>query len=115
MQQPEYLNMLASYLLYNKVAAKSEFEFKSKSEYDEYLQLNPPMTLKNETVKSYGEMDIANFLSQNRILYIYEHPALRSICSQALAITAFQLLFKSVSNSHFYTHKLSDRINRGLS
>jgi len=74
MQQPEYLSILASYLLYNKVAAKSEFEFKSKSEYDEYLQLNPPMTLKNETVKSYGEMDIANFLSQNGISYIYEHP-----------------------------------------
>ncbi len=74
MQQPKYLNILASYLLFNKVAAKSEFEFKNKSEYDEYLQLNSPMTLKNETVKSYGEMDIANFLSQNRISYIYEHP-----------------------------------------
>ena len=74
MQQPEYLRTLASYLLFNKVAAKSEFEFKSKSEYDEYLQFNPPMTLKNETVKSYGEMDIANFLSQNGISYIYEHP-----------------------------------------
>jgi DNA helicase-4 len=74
MQQPEYLNILASYLLYNKVVAKSEFEFKSKSEYEEYLQLNPPMTLKNENVKSYGEMDIANFLSQNGISYIYECP-----------------------------------------
>jgi len=30
--------------------------------------------MKNETVKSYGEMDIANFLYQNNIEYVYESP-----------------------------------------
>lgn len=30
------------------------------------------MTLKKETVKSYGELDIANFLTQNGITYVYE-------------------------------------------
>lgn len=73
-QKTEYLSILTSYLLFNKVAAKSEFEFTSRTEYDEYLKLNPPTTLKSEIVKSYGEMDIANFLSQNGISYIYEHP-----------------------------------------
>lgn len=74
MQSDSYLNLLSSYLLYNRVVAKSEFEFKSQKEYDEYLRLNPPTTVNNETVKSYGEMDIANFLMQNGIQYIYEHP-----------------------------------------
>lgn len=74
MQSDTYLNLLSSYLLYNRVVAKSEFEFKSQKEYDEYLKLNPPTTVNNETVKSYGEMDIANFLMQNGIRYIYEHP-----------------------------------------
>ncbi len=74
MQSDSYLNLLSSYLLYNRVVAKSEFEFKSQNEYDEYLKLNPPTTVNNETVKSYGEMDIANFLMQNGIQYIYEHP-----------------------------------------
>ncbi len=74
MQSDAYLNLLSSYLLYNRVIAKSEFEFKSQKEYDEYLKLNPPTTVNNETVKSYGEMDIANFLMQNGIQYIYEHP-----------------------------------------
>ena len=74
MQSDAYLNLLSSYLLYNRVVSKSEFEFKTQSEYDEYLQLNPPTTINNETVKSYGEMDIANFLAQNGIQYIYEHP-----------------------------------------
>ncbi len=74
MQSDAYLDLLNTYLLYNRVAAKSEFEFKSQTEYDEYLRLNPPVTVKNETVKSYGEVDIANFLMQNGIRYIYEHP-----------------------------------------
>ncbi|MCD7788964.1 MAG: UvrD-helicase domain-containing protein [Bacteroides thetaiotaomicron] len=70
MQSDVYLDLLNSYLLYNRVAAKSEFEFKSQTEYNEYLRLNPPTTVNNETVKSYGEMDIANFLMQNGIRYI---------------------------------------------
>lgn len=69
-----YLKLLNSYFLYNRVLAKSEFEFKSQEEYNEYLKLNPPTTINNENVKSYGEMDIANFLLQNGIQYIYEHP-----------------------------------------
>jgi len=72
MQSDTYLNLLSTYLLYNRVVAKSEFEFKTQAEYDEYLRLNPPTTINNETVKSYGEMDIANFLMQNGVAYIYE-------------------------------------------
>ena len=74
MQSDAYLNLLSSYLLYNRVISKSEFEFKTQAEYEEYLRLNPPTTINNEVVKSYGEMDIANFLTQYGIQYIYEHP-----------------------------------------
>lgn len=74
MESDEYLNLLSSYLLYNRVVAKSEFEFESQEEYDEYLKLNPPTTVQNEVVKSYGEMEIANFLTQHGIRYIYEYP-----------------------------------------
>lgn len=70
----EYLDMLCDYILYNKVVPKSEFDFKTNEEYAEYLLLNPPTTIDNEVVKSYGEMDIANFLYQNGIEYIYECP-----------------------------------------
>ena len=74
MNDPAYLRKLITYLLYNNSKSKSEFEFKSQAEYDDYLKANPPITLNNETVKSYAEMDIANFLYKNRINYIYEHP-----------------------------------------
>lgn len=74
MESVAYLRLLSFYLLYNRVIARSEFEFNTEEEYKEYLKLNPPTTLNNETVKSYGEMDIANFLTANGIQYIYEQP-----------------------------------------
>lgn len=74
MKNAEYLDLLSSYLLFNRIIAKSEFEFNTRTEYEEYLKLNPPTTINNEIVKSYGEMDIANFLTQHGIRYIYENP-----------------------------------------
>ncbi len=73
-ENEDYLKLLNKYFLYNYVNAKSEFEFTNEQEYEEYLKINPPTTIKNEMVKSYGEMDIANFLNENNINYIYEHP-----------------------------------------
>ena len=72
MKNKEYLQNLSNYLLYYKIPYKSEFDFKSMREYKEYLKLNPPKTFLGEKVKSYGEMDVANFLYQNNIRYQYE-------------------------------------------
>ena len=74
MRSDVYLGRLSRYLLYGRVNAKSEFEFESETAYEEYLKLNPPTTVKNEVVKSYGELEIANFLTQNSIAYLYEYP-----------------------------------------
>lgn len=74
MKSADYICLLNTYLLFHRVMAKSEFDFQTEQEYREYLSMNPPTTLRNETVKSYGEMDIANYLVQNGINYIYEHP-----------------------------------------
>lgn len=71
-QQEEYLRKLSYYLTYVGTEQKSEFDFTDEREYQAYLKMNPPITMKKETVKSYGEMDIANFLFQNGIQYIYE-------------------------------------------
>ena len=38
------------------------------------MRWNPPTTIQGEVVKSYGEMEIANFLHECGIKYIYEHP-----------------------------------------
>lgn len=71
-QNKDYLKKLCIYLTYSGTIQRSEFDFKTEAEYQEYLKYNPPITLGKETVKSYGELDIANFLRQNRISYVYE-------------------------------------------
>lgn len=72
MRSDIYLGRLGRYLLYGKNSGRSEFDFESREEYEEYLQTNPPATMNHEQVKSYGEMDIANFLAYNGIVYCYE-------------------------------------------
>lgn len=71
-QDSSYLRKLCLYLTYNGTVRKSEFDFETEEEYSSYLKYNPPITLKKDTVKSYGELDIANFLTQNGITYVYE-------------------------------------------
>ena len=72
MKKPGYLSLLCRYFISNYKYEKSEFDFTSLTEYDNYLRINPPVTINGEKVKSYGEMDIANFLFQNGIRYEYE-------------------------------------------
>lgn len=71
-----YQRKLLDYILYSNVKDKSEFSFDSIEDYKEYLAVNPPTTINDEVVKSYGEMLIANFLAQHGIRYVYEAPYL---------------------------------------
>ena len=74
MQDKDYLRVLNAYLMRRQFMIRSEFDFKTLQEYQEHLKKNPPVTLKHEVVKSYGEMEIANFLYLNGVEYIYEQP-----------------------------------------
>jgi len=74
MQDRDYLRVLNAYLIRRQFMIRSEFDFKTLQEYQEHLKKNPPVTLNHEVVKSYGEMEIANFLYLNGVEYIYEQP-----------------------------------------
>ena len=74
MQNNDYLRVLNAYLMRRQFMIRSEFDFKTLQEYQEHLKKNPPVTLQHEAVKSYGEMEIANFLYLNGVEYIYEQP-----------------------------------------
>lgn len=43
MESDAYLQLLSLYLLYNRVVAKSEFDFQTRAEYEDYLKLKPPL------------------------------------------------------------------------
>ncbi|KUO52324.1 MAG: hypothetical protein APF76_04630 [Desulfitibacter sp. BRH_c19] len=68
----DYMYLVNEFFLSYLKEYKSKFEFKNDGEYIEYLLDNQIKTLKNETVKSYEEMEIANFLFTYNINYEYE-------------------------------------------
>ncbi len=72
MKDTGYLNDLCAYALYHRSIIRQESDFKTQAEYYEYLSSNAPVTLNGERVKSYGELDIANYLYQNQVRYEYE-------------------------------------------
>ena len=53
---------------------KSPFDFKDLSEYNAYLQRGDLRTLKGIKVKSFQEVQVANFLSMNGVDFEYERP-----------------------------------------
>ena len=67
-----YFKNLIYFMSTARFDIKDEFDFTTEKEYEEYLLSNAPTTLKGEKVKSYGELEIANFLFSNNIDYIYE-------------------------------------------
>ena len=67
-----YMRLLNEYLIYDLNSKHNESDFKNAPEYLHYLEMNPLITLNGESVKSYGEADIANYLAINGIPYVYE-------------------------------------------
>lgn len=72
LEDENYRKMFISYCMFMPTKTADEFEFESKKEYDEYIQNTSPITIKGEPVKSYCELEIANFLYSNGIRYTYE-------------------------------------------
>lgn len=68
-----YLSKIIYLLEHLRFLDKDEFDFKNTEEYEEFLTYSSPITLKGEEVKSYGELEIANYLYKNGINYMYEN------------------------------------------
>ena len=71
-EDPNYLSKLIYFISNARFNEKDEFDFTNEKEYETYLTSNKPTTLTGEVVKSYGELEIANYLFCNNIKYIYE-------------------------------------------
>lgn len=70
--EERYLEQLNKYLSFYCTEQKTLHDFETQEEYEAQLKYNPPTTMRGEKVKSYGEMDIANFLLQHGVRYEYE-------------------------------------------
>jgi DNA helicase-4 len=67
-----YKSRFVTYFLRFSHPYKSQFNFKSLGEYNNYIQENDIRTLQGELVKSYEECEIANCLFRQGIVYEYE-------------------------------------------
>ena len=67
-QLTEIIDWFAHYL----IMPKTKWDFKSKREYHAYMEDQDLRTLQGESVKSYEELQIANWLYKNGIEYKYE-------------------------------------------
>lgn len=68
----EFVFQISEFFLSYLKEYKTRFDFDSEGEYIEYLKGNKIKTLQNETVKSYEEMEIANFLFLHNVKYEYD-------------------------------------------
>lgn len=68
----EFLRKLNEYFAFHRTPHESEFNFKSKGEYIDFLHNNQVRSLKGDLVRSLEECEIANFLYMNGIDYVYE-------------------------------------------
>ncbi len=69
-----YRNYFIEYLVEYLKPYKPPEAFSSKGDYIAYLRANNIISLKREELKSYEEVEIANFLFLHNIEYIYEEP-----------------------------------------
>ena len=65
---------LAEFIAYRQAPYRSAFEFRSRTEYDEYVRNVELRTLSGDLVKSYEELVIANYLTEHGVEFNYERP-----------------------------------------
>ena len=71
-ENKDFLVKLNAFFIFHNTPSVSEFEFETKGEYIDYLKNNEIRSLNGDLVKSFEELDIANFLYLNGIKYAYE-------------------------------------------
>jgi len=74
MEDLKLSELVNRYLVFYFIPYRTAFEFKSFGEYIEYLRKHETRSLRGDLVKSFEELDIANFLYINGINYEYEKP-----------------------------------------
>lgn len=106
-EDPNYRKKLFDYLNYHQYLFKTNFDFNSRKEYENYKRLHPYITLKGETVKSGEEVLIANFLYINGIDYLYERKYIVDTTNKEFSqyFPDFYLTQKGIWLEHFAIDK----------
>ena len=74
LNDPTHSRSLAEFIAYWQAPYRSAFEFRSRTEYDDYVRSIELRTLSGDLVKSYEELVIANYLTEHGVEFNYERP-----------------------------------------
>ncbi len=67
-------NAVFNFMAYHHEPYRSAFDFDTMAEYNEYVQVVELRTLSGDSVKSFEELAIANYLTEHSIEFRYEEP-----------------------------------------
>ena len=71
---PRQSRVVADFITRHRADYRSQFEFDTPGQYYDYVRRSELRTLSGDLVKSFEELEIANFLTQNSVSFNYEQP-----------------------------------------
>ena len=74
LNDPEQSKAVIDFIVYHHAPYKSAFEFDTLDEYKEYVRGVELRTLRGNLVRSFEELEIANYLTEHGIEFGYEEP-----------------------------------------
>ena len=74
LNDPEQSKAVIDFIVYHQAPYKSAFEFETLGEYEEYVRDIELRTLSGVLVKSFEELEIANYLTEHGVEFRYEDP-----------------------------------------
>ncbi len=74
LDDPQHSDATANFIASYHGAYESAFDFETQDEYDAYIRSVELRTLSGARVKSFEELEIANYLTKNGVKFYYERP-----------------------------------------
>ena len=74
LDDPRQSRVVADFITRHRADYRSQFDFKTPGEYYDHVRRSELRTLSGDLVKSFEELEIANFLTQNGVSFHYERP-----------------------------------------
>ena len=71
---PRQSRVVADFITRHRADYRSQFEFDTPGQYYDYVRRSELRTLSGDLVKSFEELEIANFLTLNSVSFDYEQP-----------------------------------------
>ena len=72
LNDPEQSKAVIDFIVYHHASYRSAFEFDTHDEYEEYVRVVELRTLSGDLVKSFEELEIANYLTEHGVEFRYE-------------------------------------------